>query len=1510
MAHVRMSFRPALIALAIAAASVAALILLSSASASDDDPSKGDVRRHEGRILRELPELRTANSRTYATSARTQVTRAFAHPVNFRSDGKWVAIDPSLEPSDAPGVALENAAAPFAVELPDSLSDPVEVREGDDYVRFALQGARGVGPQGGGLEARYVDALPGVDVAYESTPSALKESLVLESPDAGSKFTFTVDTSEGLSARENAAGGIDFVRDGRVRLSFSPPHMRDSARVPEVSTDVSYDLRDSGAGYEVVLRADRDWLAGATYPVAIDPTTNIDTNDDCYMVSGSDANAGFCGYTDPYIQIGKDGLNNIRRAFMRVDTTAIPKTAEVLEGELHTYVESGTQRNVDLHRVTRQSTSARTWNKYDGTNAWTNPGGDYDSTPSGSESAYGGAVGTERINARKLVQGWVDGSTPNYGLILKDNGTTTGVVTITGDAASNDPFLEVEWAHRTGEQDRWTFSEHGLSDRANLKANVANGNLLLEEADIHIPGVAGHDLEFTRSWNNLEFDTSSSTDDLGRYWRGSVGYDVWLRSSGLGTTQNFNGPSDFWAPYDRQSNGTDYDPPTGMNADLKKNTADGTHTLTYRESNMKLKFASNGELMHEEDRNGNKITYAYNGTGGKLLSVKDTHDQGTANNTLTFTYTGAGYIDKITDRSSPTVRTWDYNYTGNLLTSYVNPDGKTTTYSYDASENLDKVTDSRGTVTDIDYDSQHRVVSIQRDEANAGPETKFEYPTTLSTQCQGVGSGEQTVVGETIEKDPLWTSGTAHTTKYCWDKLLRVQKTIDGRNKERKTGYTPNSDVNKITSAGGQAWDMQYTNDRADQAESPPTTSGGSRMTQKFGYDSAVTDKSNQAFWLQKRLEDERGNVYTYGHDAKGNLTDINLPLATQNNIHLTVNTNGTTASVRDANGTGTTSFGYTNGNLTSVDRQNTTGSTNPQLGTELFTYDAVHRVSTHQDGAAQTATFTYDPLDRATNIAHSGSRGSANVAYGYDSNGNMTSRVDGTGTSTYTYDRLNRLTQEALPNGTTSYTYDAAGNMKTLVDGGGTTTYNYGASNLLDSMQAPGDTAATTFDYTDDGTRKTTTYPNGVVMEATWEDGSSGNLGPGRLKKIRAHKSGTTLTSFEYGYTPSAGCSTGSADSSLRHSLTTPSGTATYCYDPMNRLKSATNHNSKNYTYTLDGNGNIKQAVRDGTTTTFGFNEADQLCWSVNASHASSACNQTPTGRTTYLHDAEGNLVSSSAGFSATYNVREQALTMTSLTGTNSTGMVYSGPNQFERVTAGAKTYLNNALGVSAETSGGVTTRFRRDDEGGLVSERLGTTGNPIHYYVFDGLGSVAGMSDAAGTAPLPTTYSYDPYGLTSTSGSNPNPWKYAATYDDPTGFYKMGLRYYHPSLMRWSQRDPVEQLTDPVQAMLYSYAGGDPVNSADPGGAALPAILAAGASIAVRAAPVIARVAPVAIRAARPLRGLRARVGNHGPHHSFRIGRIDLGRRRHLQMNLWIKGSKGSGVTPPRIPYGRRYP
>ncbi|MFF8938097.1 RHS repeat-associated core domain-containing protein [Streptomyces paradoxus] len=43
------------------------------------------------------------------------------------------------------------------------------------------------------------------------------------------------------------------------------------------------------------------------------------------------------------------------------------------------------------------------------------------------------------------------------------------------------------------------------------------------------------------------------------------------------------------------------------------------------------------------------------------------------------------------------------------------------------------------------------------------------------------------------------------------------------------------------------------------------------------------------------------------------------------------------------------------------------------------------------------------------------------------------------------------------------------------------------------------------------------------------------------------------------------------------------------------------------------------------------------------------------------------------------------------------------------------------------------------------------------------------------------------------------------------------MGRRYYDPSLRRFTQPEPSGQVTNP-----YLYAGGDPIDNADPSGLA----------------------------------------------------------------------------------------
>ncbi|MFL5627365.1 MAG: RHS repeat domain-containing protein [Ktedonobacteraceae bacterium] len=99
-------------------------------------------------------------------------------------------------------------------------------------------------------------------------------------------------------------------------------------------------------------------------------------------------------------------------------------------------------------------------------------------------------------------------------------------------------------------------------------------------------------------------------------------------------------------------------------------------------------------------------------------------------------------------------------------------------------------------------------------------------------------------------------------------------------------------------------------------------------------------------------------------------------------------------------------------------------------------------------------------------------------------------------------------------------------------------------------------------------------------------------------------------------------------------------------------------------------------------------------------------------------------------------------------------------------------------------------------------------------YYSLFDGLGSIVGMTDSAGNDV--NRYDYDPYGTIISqqeqSGLN-NPWKFAAGYlDSSTGLYKFGVRYYDPTLGRWTQLDSA--------GTGYVYAGDNPVNAVDPSG------------------------------------------------------------------------------------------
>ena len=105
--------------------------------------------------------------------------------------------------------------------------------------------------------------------------------------------------------------------------------------------------------------------------------------------------------------------------------------------------------------------------------------------------------------------------------------------------------------------------------------------------------------------------------------------------------------------------------------------------------------------------------------------------------------------------------------------------------------------------------------------------------------------------------------------------------------------------------------------------------------------------------------------------------------------------------------------------------------------------------------------------------------------------------------------------------------------------------------------------------------------------------------------------------------------------------------------------------------------------------------------------------------------------------------------------------------------------------------------------------------------YYLYDGRGSVAGLTGNSGGSMI--TYRYDAYGNTTKSNNTlNNPYQYNAEYtDSSTGLQYLRARYYDSSQGRFTTKDTLLGSTDkPITRNLYTYCGNNPLNITDPSG------------------------------------------------------------------------------------------
>ncbi len=107
------------------------------------------------------------------------------------------------------------------------------------------------------------------------------------------------------------------------------------------------------------------------------------------------------------------------------------------------------------------------------------------------------------------------------------------------------------------------------------------------------------------------------------------------------------------------------------------------------------------------------------------------------------------------------------------------------------------------------------------------------------------------------------------------------------------------------------------------------------------------------------------------------------------------------------------------------------------------------------------------------------------------------------------------------------------------------------------------------------------------------------------------------------------------------------------------------------------------------------------------------------------------------------------------------------------------------------------------------------------ISYYLYDGLGSVRGLTDL--NSNLTDTYDYDAFGnpLTAT-GLTPNNYRFTGEqFDEDLGLYFLRARYLNTQTGRFHTLDSFEGVNlDPISLHKYLYANANPLLFIDPSG------------------------------------------------------------------------------------------